>query len=96
MPITKKQVEHVAKLARLGLTEKEKKKFTEELSAILEFVDKLNKAKTDKVEIAAQITGLENVGRQDKGRRKIKKETDKLLDLAPEVKNRHIRVKAIL
>ncbi len=96
MAITKKQVEHVAKLARLGLTEKEKKKFTEELSAILEFVDKLNEAKTDKVEIAAQITGLENISRQDKGRQKTKKETDKLLDLAPKVENRHVKVKAIL
>ncbi len=96
MPITKKQVEHVAKLARLGLTEKEKKKFTEELSAILEFIDKLNEVKTDKIEPTAQVTGLENVHRPDKGRKKTKQETDKLLDLVPEVRDRHVKVKAIL
>jgi aspartyl-tRNA(Asn)/glutamyl-tRNA(Gln) amidotransferase subunit C len=94
--ITKKEVGHVAKLARLGLGEKEKKKFTEELSAILDFVNKLNEVKTDKVDPTAQVTGLENVTREDKGREKTKQETDKLLELAPEVKNRHIRVKAIL
>ena len=94
--ITKKEVEHIAKLARLGLSEQEKKKFTEELSAILGFVDKLNEIKVDKVEPTAQVTGLENITREDKGKKKTKKETDKLLDLVPEVENRHVKVKAIL
>jgi len=94
--ITKKEVEDIAKLARLGLSEQEKKKFTEELSAILGFVDKLNEVKTNKIEPTAQVTGLENITREDKGKKKTKKETDKLLDLAPEVENRHVKVKAIL
>jgi len=96
MAITKKEVEHIAKLARLGLGEQEKKKFTEELSAILSFVDKLNEIKVDKVEPTAQVTGLENITREDKGKKKTKKETDKLLNLVPEVENRHVKVKAIL
>lgn len=96
MAITKKEVEHIAKLARLGLSEQEKKKFTEELSAILSFVDKLNEIKVDKVEPTAQVTGLENITREDKGKKKTKKETDKLLNLVPEVENRHVKVKAIL
>jgi len=94
--LTKKEVEHVAKLARLGLTEKEKEKFSQELSAILDFVEKLNEVKTDKIEPTAQVTGLVNVYRQDKGREKTKPETDKLLDLAPETENRQIKVKAVL
>lgn len=89
-------VNHIAKLARLGLAEKEKKKLKKELSAILEFVEKLNKVKTDKVEPTAQVTGLENVSRQDKGRVKNKRETDKLLELAPERKSRYVKVKAVL
>ncbi|MBU1292031.1 Asp-tRNA(Asn)/Glu-tRNA(Gln) amidotransferase subunit GatC [Patescibacteria group bacterium] len=96
MAITKKEVEHIAKLARLGLSEQEKKKFTEELSAILSFVDKLNEIKIDKIEPTAQVTGLENITREDKGKKKTKKETDKLLNLVPEVENRHVKVKAIL
>jgi len=94
--ITKKEVERIAKLARLGLKDKEKKKFAEELSDILDFVNKLNQVKADKVEPTAQVTGLENITRQDKGRKKTKKETDKLLDLAPSVESRHVKVKAVL
>ncbi len=94
--ISKKEVEHVAKLARLGLSEKEKVKFTLNLSAILDFVKKLDEVKTDKVEPIAQVTGLENVTRKDKGVKKTKKETDKLLELAPEVEDRHVKVKAVL
>ncbi|MFH1671530.1 MAG: Asp-tRNA(Asn)/Glu-tRNA(Gln) amidotransferase subunit GatC [Candidatus Portnoybacteria bacterium] len=94
--LTKKEVEHVAKLARLGLTGQEKEKLTKELSAILDFFEKLNEVKTDKIEPTAQVTGLENVSRQDKGRKKTERETQKLLDLAPEIEERRVKVKAVL
>ena len=96
MKLTKEQVNHIAKLARLGLSDKERRKFQKELSAILEFVEKLNKVKTDKVEPTAQVTGLENVSRQDKGRAKSKREREKLLELAPETKDDYVKVKAVL
>lgn len=89
-------VNHVAKLARLGLTAQERKKFKRELSAILDFVNKLEKVKTDKVEPTAQVTGLENVSRPDKGRAKSRQEREKLLALAPETKDDYIKVKAVL
>jgi len=38
-------IKHIAKLARLGLTGKERKKFQKELSAILDFVEKLNEVR---------------------------------------------------
>jgi len=94
--LSEEQVNHIAKLARLGLTEQENKKFQKELSAILEFVEQLNKAKTEKIEPTAQVTGLENVGREDKGRAKTKQETEKLLKLAPETKGGYVKVKAVL
>ena len=96
MKLSEEQVNHIAKLARLGLTEQENKKFQKELSAILEFVEQLNKAKTEKIEPTAQVTGLENVGREDKGRAKTKQETEKLLKLAPETKGGYVKVKAVL
>lgn len=89
-------VNHIAKLARIGLTVQEKKKFKKELSAILAFVEKLNELKADKIEPTSQATGLENVVRQDKGRVKTQPETEKLLELAPEKKDRYVKVKAIL
>ena len=84
MSLDEKQVENIAKLARLGLTDKEKKKFQKELSSILDFVEKLNKAETKGIEPMAQATGLNNVLREDKKRQKTKEETDKLVNLFPE------------
>ena len=96
MKITKKQVEYVADLARLGVNQEEKKKFAEELSVILEFIDKLSQTPTDKIEPTAQVTGLENITREDKGIAKNKREIDKLLSAAPKTKDGYIKVKAIL
>ena len=96
MKLKKEQVEHVAKLARFGLTDKEKRKFQKELSAILDFVEKLKQVKAGKVEPTAQVTGLENVSRPDKGRPKSKQERKKLLDLVPKTKDDYIKVRAVL
>lgn len=89
-------INHIAKLARLGLSKEEKKKLEKELPSILKFVDKLNEVKTNKIDPTTQVTGLENVVRKDKGRVKSKQETEKLLKLVPNTKDRHVKVKAIL
>lgn len=64
--LTKNQVKHVAKLADLKLKEKEMAKFQKQLSDILDYVSQLNKLDTKKVEPTNQVTGLENVFREDK------------------------------
>lgn len=96
MKLSREKVDHIAKLVRLRLTNKENKKFQRELSAILDFVEQLNKVKTEKVEPIVQVTGLENVSRQDKGRAKSKQETEKLLSLAPETKDGYVKVRTVL
>ena len=48
--ITIKDVEHVAKLARMALSEEEKIIFTEQLSNILEYINELNEVNTENVE----------------------------------------------
>lgn len=63
--LTKDQVRHIAKLARLQLSEEEVEKFTTELTAILQYVEKLNEVNTDDVEPTAQATDLRNVLRSD-------------------------------
>lgn len=63
--ISKEQVGHIAELARLGLTGEEKTKFSSELSAILDYVENLNKVNTNKIEPTAQVTGLENIMVED-------------------------------
>lgn len=65
MKLTKEAVLHVARLARLGLTEKEIEKFQTELSNILDYVEMLNEVDTKGIEPTAQVTGLINVMEKD-------------------------------
>ncbi len=58
-------VKHVAKLANLTLTPEEESKFELQLSNILTYVEKLKEVDTKNVEQTAQVTGLENVKRED-------------------------------
>lgn len=63
--LTKKDVKHVADLSNLILTDAEIKKFTPQLTKIIEFVEMLNEVDTTKVEPTSQTTGLVNVTRDD-------------------------------
>ncbi|MBI2063338.1 MAG: Asp-tRNA(Asn)/Glu-tRNA(Gln) amidotransferase subunit GatC [Candidatus Yanofskybacteria bacterium] len=63
--ISKKEIEHVASLARIKLAEKEKQKIAEELGAILSYIDKLKEVNTDDARLVTQNAGLENVLRKD-------------------------------
>jgi len=58
-------VRHIAKLARLNLSDAEVEKFSKELSSILEYVEKLQEVDTEGVEPTAQVTGLHNSFRED-------------------------------
>ena len=65
MSLTEKDVRHVAKLARLALTDDEVVKFTKDLGGIFELIETLSKVDTSSVEPTAQVTGLQNVSRED-------------------------------
>lgn len=65
MPVTIKDVEHIAKLARLEFTEDEKQKFTHQMNQILTYVEQLNKLDTSKVEPLSHVIELSNVFRSD-------------------------------
>lgn len=58
-------VKHVAKLANLALSDSQIKKFEKQLSSVLDHINKLQQVNTEKVEETSQITGLENVVRED-------------------------------
>jgi len=96
--ISKKNLEHIAKLARIELTEKEKEKFTKELSSVLDYVDKLNKVDTSKSKTIKQITGLKNIMREDKrsGIDNQELRAKKLLEQAPSKKNDYYKVPRVL
>lgn len=63
--LTKEQIAHIAKLARLQLTPEEMEKMSGELTSILKWMDVLNEVNTDTVEPTAQVTGLTNSFRDD-------------------------------
>lgn len=63
--LDKKQVLHIASLANLKLTESEVKKFTPELSKIVDFVSELSEVDVKGVEPTSQTTGLMNINRND-------------------------------
>lgn len=65
MALTTKEVEHVALLARLSLTEEEKFLFSKQLTLILDYADKLNELPTDNVEPLTHILPVYNIFRTD-------------------------------
>lgn len=65
MSVTKKDVEHVATLARLSFTENEKEGLTKDLNRILTFVEKLNELNTDDVDVIVNPYYMENKFRED-------------------------------
>jgi len=92
--LTEEEVKQIAKLARLGLSEAEIKKFAAQLTDILDYVDILNELDTEKVKPTFQVTGLENVERGDKVDSFCEKE--ELLQASPlEIKDDQIKVKSV-
>ena len=65
MAVTIKDVEHIAKLAKLQFSEEEKVKFTEKFNDILAFIEKMNELDTSQVEPLSHVIELDNVFRED-------------------------------
>ena len=80
--ISEAQVEHVAQLARLALSDAEKQRLTEQLNAILTYMEQLNEVPTEGVEPTAHVLDLVNVFRDDTVRQTLS--ADAALANAPE------------
>lgn len=93
--ISKEEVQHIAKLARLGLTEKEIEKFQKEFSAILDYIEKLKKVDILNIDLTSHSILIENIMRPDESEKPNLK-NKKLLELAPETKNSYLKVKPVL
>lgn len=94
MAISKEEVEHVARLARIELSDREKEHFSEQLSRILDYISQLEKVNTDNVKPLAQPILLKNVFREDKVVES-GKEKD-LLSIAPEREENFYKVKKVI
>ncbi|MDP3710124.1 MAG: Asp-tRNA(Asn)/Glu-tRNA(Gln) amidotransferase subunit GatC [bacterium] len=94
--ISKKDVEHIAKLARLEIGEKEKTKFEKELSEILDFIEKLNEVDTTGILPVTGGVELANILRPDEEvTQELEDKAEELLGGAPETKENWIKVRAI-
>lgn len=94
--ISREDVEHIAHLARIELTEAEKAKLEKDLSTILEFVEKLNEVDTKNVEPVTGGTTLESAMRRDEQIDKnLEGKSAELLEAIPEKKGGWVKVKAI-
>lgn len=94
MSLTKKDVEYVARLARLALSEEEKEKFTGQLAKILEYMDKLNELDVKDVPPLSHPLPLKNVWREDEAIPQDLK--DEILANAPESWNEFFKVKKVI
>lgn len=96
MPLTKEQVQRVADLARIEITEAEKEKFAEELSAVLGYIEQLQEVDTKDILATNQVTGLVNVTREDIIENCDEETRKKILAAAPMKERDYIKVKAVL
>jgi aspartyl-tRNA(Asn)/glutamyl-tRNA(Gln) amidotransferase subunit C len=98
--ISKKEVQRIAKLARLDLNEKEIRRFQKELYSILDYVGKLKKIDPEICELAStkHLLAVENIMREDEARRNgaSAAKAKKLLELASQTENGYLKVKSIL
>jgi aspartyl-tRNA(Asn)/glutamyl-tRNA(Gln) amidotransferase subunit C len=92
--ITREEVEHVARLARLHLTEAEIERMRAELAAILAYVDKLRTLDVEGVEPTSHAVPLVNVLRDDAVRPSVP--VDDMLRNAPDRRENYVRVPRII
>ncbi len=93
--LSDKDVLHIAKLAKLKLSDEEVKKFGSQLSGVLEYFEQLSEVDTDNVEPTSQVTGLENVTREDEV--ELCNIEDALLECAPhKIQNHSIKIPKIM
>lgn len=93
--LTIEEIDGIAHLARLELTESEKEKYARELSVIFDYMKMLEEVNTDRVEETCQVTGLSDVTRADVVEECDKEVRDKLIVQFPAKAGNLLRVKKV-
>jgi len=95
MKLSKEEVEHIAKLARLELGPEEVERFQSELANILDYVSQLKEVDTTGVEPTAQVTGLLNNLRNDVSVASDSATRERLLSAFPDREGDYLKVKTV-
>jgi aspartyl-tRNA(Asn)/glutamyl-tRNA(Gln) amidotransferase subunit C len=96
MHLSKAEIQHIANLARLDLTEAELEKYGSQLSDVLSYIDQLKEVDVTDVQPTAQVTGLENVWRADEAEDWDKEELQEAFRQAPDFEEGQYKVKRVL
>jgi aspartyl-tRNA(Asn)/glutamyl-tRNA(Gln) amidotransferase subunit C len=94
MSVTRKDVDHIATLARLEFSEPEKEHFTHQMNEILTYMEKLNELDTSNVEPLSHVIELNNVFREDVVQPSLPQAT--ALQNAPLADNEHFKVPKVI
>jgi len=94
MKISRSEVEHVAKLARLALADEELDALTGEMDAILDYVEQLNELDTDDIVPTAHAVPVENAFRDDEVKASFT--TEQALSNAPDSEQSAFRVPQVI
>ena len=94
MALTLEEVDHIASLARLRLTDDEKSRFREQLSSILDYMAMLRRVDTSAIEPTATVLPLRTVLRPDVVTPSLP--AGELLALAPQAEAQMFRVPPVL
>lgn len=94
--LKKDEILHIAKLAKLNLTDTEIDNFTPQLSNVIDYFSELSEVNTESLEPTSQTTGLENVYRNDDLSSSESLTQEEALSGTDKVHNGYFKVKAIL
>jgi aspartyl-tRNA(Asn)/glutamyl-tRNA(Gln) amidotransferase subunit C len=92
--ISTSDIQHLASLSSLALADDEVDGLRQDLENIIGYIEQLGELDTSGVEPTYQVTGLENVWREDEVQPGISR--DELLELAPEKQNNQVKVPQVL
>lgn len=94
MSVSLDEVRHLAALSEIQLSDSELGSLTTDIDNIVGYINQLDELDTDQVEPTFQLTGLQNVWRDDKIEPQLSRE--KLLNLAPDTENNQVKVPKVL
>ncbi len=94
MSVTIKEVERIAQLAKLHVSDAEKETFTHQFNDILKYMEQLNSVDTTNVEPLSQVVELQNVFRDDVVQPSIS--TEEALQNAPSATEEHFKVPKVI
>ena len=94
--LASREVQHIAKLARIDLTEEEIMRFQKDLGSILEYVDILREVDISSLPVQGHAPLLQNVTRQDAAKAEDSQKRQRLFAMAPTIQDGYLKVKSIL